>query len=79
MQQERQTPRDVSPLTRPAPLFAAERTAAQLLDMKPAEFRSLVEGGHLPRPRKFGGFDRWDVGELTRIISGASIEEEFEI
>ena len=66
-------------MTRPAPLFATERTAAQLLDMKPSEFRLLVAGGHLPRPRKFGGFDRWDVRELTRIVSGATIEEEFEI
>ncbi|MBB5220593.1 hypothetical protein HNP73_000514 [Amaricoccus macauensis] len=60
----------------PAPLFATERTAAQLLDMKPTEFAALVEGGHLPRPKLLGGLKRWDVQELQKIISGQSIEGE---
>ena len=54
----------------PAPIFASERSAANLLDMKPGEFRSLVEGGHLPGPRTIGGIDRWDVDELRKVISG---------
>ena len=52
------------------PLFASERSAARLLDMKASEFRSLVENGHLPRPRKIGGMDRWEVAELTQIVNG---------
>ena len=56
------------------PLFANESTAARLLDMKPAEFRSLVEGGHLPRARDLGGLKRWDVEELRRIAKGEAAE-----
>lgn len=58
----------------PTLLFASERTAARLFDMKPAEFLSLVEGGHLPKPREIGGLKRWDVEELRRVISGAAVE-----
>ncbi len=53
-----------------APLFAGEKIAAALLDMRPGEFRALVEAGHLPRPRDLGGFERWDVEELRRIARG---------
>lgn len=54
----------------PAPLFASEASAARLLDMKPAEFRALVEAGHLPRGRGLGPYERWDMPELYRIIRG---------
>lgn len=57
-----------------APLFASEQNAARLLDMKPAEFRALVETGHLPRPRQIGGHERWDTDELRRIINGEAAE-----
>jgi len=57
-----------------APLYACERSAAKLLDMKPAEFSALVKGGHLPKPRDIGGFKRWDVQDLRRIISGEAVE-----
>ena len=54
-----------------APLFAGETNAAALLDMKPAEFRALVEGGHLPKGKEIApGFVRWDVPELHKIIRG---------
>ena len=56
-----------------APIFASETNAARLLDLKPAEFRSLVDGGHLPRPKGLGGFERWDVEELRRIIRGDAV------
>jgi hypothetical protein len=49
------------------PIFARDVTAARMLDMKPAEFRRLVEEGALPPPVKF---DRWSVEELKRIMSG---------
>lgn len=49
------------------PLFASERTAALLLDMKAAEFRRLVEHGALPGPCRL---DRWDVQELEAIMRG---------
>lgn len=58
----------------PVPIFASEATAARLLDMKPGEFRQLVEDGHLPRPRDIGGLRRWDVAELRRIASGDAVE-----
>lgn len=61
---------------RPAPLFATERTAAQLLDMKVAEFLALVNEGHLPPPCNIGGrVKRWAVADLERVASGAAIEE----
>ncbi|MCU0903466.1 MAG: hypothetical protein MUE83_06275 [Tabrizicola sp.] len=60
---------------RPAPLFANEATAAKLLDMKPGEFRALVEAGHLPRPREIApGVPRWPVDDLRRIVSGEASE-----
>lgn len=58
-----------------APIFATEAKAAALLDMKPGEFRSLVEGGHLPRGRELGPVVlRWDVEQLRRIISGEAVD-----
>ena len=57
-----------------APLFACERNAARLLDMKPAEFSALVKGGHLPPACDIGGLKRWDVQDLRRIISGAAAD-----
>ena len=51
------------------PMFASERTAAQLLDMKPTEFRQLVACGSLPGPTRF---DRWDVKQLEAIMNGQS-------
>ena len=53
-----------------APILASERTAAKLLDMKPAEFRELVKEGHLPKPRNIAGHERWDVDELRQIGRG---------
>ncbi|MGC9370299.1 MAG: hypothetical protein ACP5DX_12230 [Paracoccaceae bacterium] len=59
---------------RPAPLFADDKTAADLFCMKRAEFRRLVEAGHLPGPRNLGGLERWDVEELRRIACGEAME-----
>ncbi|MDO6456295.1 hypothetical protein Q4494_04330 [Celeribacter halophilus] len=52
------------------PLFASDRKAAALLDLKPSEFRGLVEEGVLPRPTKIGGYERWDVEQLQAIARG---------
>ncbi len=61
----------------PAPLYASETKAAQLLDMKPAEFRALVEAGHLPRGREIApGYVRWPVDDLRQIGSGGAIDGE---
>ena len=57
-----------------APIFANERSAARLLDMKPAEFTRLVDRGHLPKPRDIAGMKRWDVDELRRTIVGEAAE-----
>ncbi|WP_370158475.1 hypothetical protein [Salipiger bermudensis] len=56
------------------PLFADEKTAAELFCMKPKEFRGLVEAGYLPGALQRGGVERWDVEELTRIWRGDAIE-----
>ncbi|MDF0599908.1 hypothetical protein P1J78_04105 [Psychromarinibacter sp. C21-152] len=60
--------------TRPAPLFADDKTAAELFCMKRDEFRRLVDAGHLPGPRDLGGLERWDVEELQRIARGDAME-----
>jgi hypothetical protein len=51
-------------------LFASERTAARLVDMKPDEFRALVDRGLLPPPRKIGNVERFDLAELQAVIRG---------
>lgn len=54
-----------------APILASENSAAKMLDMKLAEFRSLVEAGLLPRGREIApGFRRWAVDELRLIATG---------
>lgn len=57
------------------PIAVRERTAAAMLDMTPAEFRRLVDGGHLPPPRTIGGMARWETSTLRRIISGEAADE----
>ncbi|MFC3568644.1 hypothetical protein [Paracoccus simplex] len=42
--------------------------------MKPCEFRSLVDAGHLPKPRSIGGLPRWDMPELYKIIRGEAVD-----
>lgn len=62
-------------MTTPAPIFASETSAARLLDIKPAEFRALVDAGHLPRGREIApGLVRWPVDDLRRIAGGESVE-----
>lgn len=60
------------------PMFASEKTAARLLDMTPSEFRTLVEKGSLPGPKKIAEHKRWSTRELEAIISGEAMEEDFE-
>lgn len=55
---------------RPEPIFATEANAARLLDMRPAEFRQLVEAGHLPGPVSIGPVRRYDVEHMRRVILG---------
>ena len=59
-------------MARPSvPIFASEIRAAQLLDLKPTQFRELVKAGHLPRGREIApGLVRWPVDDLRRIASG---------
>ena len=66
-------------MTALVPIFANERSAAKLVDMKPAEFLRLVSGGHLPKPRNIGGMKRWDVDELRRIIRGEAVDSISEV
>lgn len=58
----------------PLPILVSERQAAQLFDMKPVQFRALVDGGELPRPKTIGEFERWDTSELCRVASGDAID-----
>ena len=51
-------------------IFATERNAAKLLDLKAADFRNLVDQGHLPKPLDIAGYERWDVEELRQIGRG---------
>ncbi len=60
---------------RPTPILANEITAAALLDMRPAEFRALVAGGHLPRGREIApGVVRWDIEQMRKIGTGEAID-----
>lgn len=62
-------------MTISAPILASETSAARLLDMKLAEFRALVEAGHLPRGREIApGVLRWVTEDLRRIASGDAID-----
>ncbi|UFS65729.1 hypothetical protein LO749_03990 [Paracoccus denitrificans] len=62
-------------MPRLVPILAGEETAAELLDMKPAEFRALVQAGHLPRGREIApGLVRWDAEALRQIGRGDAIE-----
>lgn len=56
-----------------APIFANETNSARLLDLKPAEFRALVDAGHLPKGKPLGGFVRWNVEELRQIARGEAV------
>ncbi|SET76110.1 hypothetical protein [Paracoccus homiensis] len=60
------------------PMFASANTAARMLDMKPAEFRSLVESGALPGPVRH---QRWDVEQIRAIMRGEFVRpsEEFDL
>lgn len=60
-------------MTKPVPIYASERTVAELLDMKPADLRALVAAGHLPGPRQIGELWRYDVGELSAVLRGDKI------
>jgi hypothetical protein len=64
--------------SRAPPLFASERNAARLLDMRPSDFRHLVDAGALPGPENIHGFLRWRVAALEAINTGTVLYEEFE-
>ncbi len=54
-----------------APIFVNETNAARLLDMKPGEFRALVDGGHLPPGQAIApGFVRWNTEDLRNLAKG---------
>ena len=66
-------------MTKQTPLFVNERTAALLFDMKPREFRELVQSGHLPKPRAIGKHERWDVEILRSVANGRlALREDME-
>ncbi len=56
------------------PMFGSEATVAKALDLSVKDFRELVDAGALPRPRMIGKHPRWDMAELSRIISGEAAQ-----
>lgn len=65
--------------SRPIPYHVSAKTAAALLDMKPAEFLAHVEAGHLPQGYDIApGQRRWNSEALRRIGTAEDAEEEFE-
>lgn len=62
-------------MAKSSPIFASERTAAELLDMRVSEFRTLVTAGLLPRGREITpGLVRWSVDDLRRILAGEAVD-----
>lgn len=58
------------------PLFADEKTAAQLLDMKIKEFQDLVDAGAVPPPTFIGGkHPRKTSGSLSKRAVQTRIHE----
>lgn len=53
------------------PLFVRDTTAARMLDMKPCEFRQLVDAGALPGPVRY---ERWDVDQIRSIMRGEAMK-----
>lgn len=62
-----------------APIYASERTAAKLMDMKPQQFSELVDKGLLPRPCEIGDVRRWRVADLDRINSGEAMMDDIDL
>lgn len=61
------------------PLFATDKTAAQLLELTTSEFLALVEAGALPGPILIGPkVQRWAIKDLEAVGSGAAFEEAFQ-
>ena len=58
--------------------FLRETSAAAFLDMKPSEFRQLVEKGALPPAGPLG---RWDKEKLAAVMRGDPVKNviQFEI
>ena len=65
-------------MTRHTPILAREKSAAALLDLKPCEFRRLVDAGALPGPIKLHGIELWRYADLEAVASGAAMEDDFE-
>lgn len=64
-------------MAKPRPLFAAEKTAAELLDLPLKDFRQLVDMGVAPKPVLLGDrFPRWNVRELEARLLGGDLTEE---
>ncbi|TNE64441.1 hypothetical protein [Celeribacter ethanolicus] len=64
-------------------IAVTEKTAAAMLDMKPIEFRGLVQRGALPRPTTIAGtIERWRVADLEAIVNGTAArpkDQDFEL
>ena len=61
-------------MTSVALLAVGEKSAAQLLELKPKEFKALVDQGILPRPGNIGPYERWDAGEQRAVIRGEFVD-----
>ena len=61
-------------MKRPTLLFANDKNAAALFDLKTTDFHELVSDGVLPKPTKIGTFERWDVEQLQSIARGEFVD-----
>lgn len=52
------------------PIAVSERSAAAMLDMKPRDFRRMVDHGALPPPVRIGTLERWPVDQIEAILKG---------
>ena len=54
-------------MTKHTPIFVTSKTAASFLEMREANFLTLVKEGALPPA---GMFERWDVEQLRKVMRG---------
>lgn len=61
------------------PLAYDAKKAAKALCLTEAEFLALVRAGALPTGIMLGKEERWPLSDLEAVLSGSTIDEDFEI
>lgn len=60
------------------PLAYDAKKAAKALCLTEAEFRGLVRDGALPPGVMLGKEERWLISDLEAVLSGSTIDQDFE-